>query len=67
MENEDDSSVSTPWLLSMLNVYHRTQVKNEDDSSVATPWLLSNSNVIRELKGRMIVTVQWQLVDLSQI
>ena len=67
MENEDDSSVSTPWLFSMLNVYLRTQVKNEGDSSVSTAWLLSNSNVIRELKCRMMVTVQWQLLDLSQI
>ena len=56
MENEDDRSVSTPWLLSIFNVYLRT-----------TAWLLSNSNVIGELKFIMMVTVQWQLVDLSQI
>ena len=50
MENEDDSLVSAAWLLSILNVYQRTQVKNEDDSSVSTAWLLSNLNVIRKLK-----------------
>ena len=50
MENEDDSSVSSTWVLSMLNVYQRTQVKNEDDSSVSTAWLLSKLNIIRELK-----------------
>ena len=50
MENEDDRLVSAAWLLSMLNVYQRTQMKKEDDSSVSTAWLLSNLNVIRELK-----------------
>ena len=47
MKNEDDSSVSSTWLLSTLNVYQRTQLKTEADSSVSMFLLLSKLNVIR--------------------
>ena len=66
MKKEDDSSVSTAWLLSMLNIDQRTQVKNEDDHSVSTAWLLSKLNVMRELKWRMKMTVRCQLLGCSQ-